>query len=32
MTYYGYSVRFTFTFSCGCTQKVGPILQKFAYL
>jgi hypothetical protein len=31
MTYYGYSVRFEFTFSCGCTRKAGPILEKFAY-
>ena len=31
MTYYGYSVRLTFTFSCGCTRKAGPILEKFAY-
>lgn len=31
MTYYGYEVLFTFTFSCGCTGKKGPILEKFAY-
>ena len=31
MTYYGYRVLFTFTFSCGCTGKKGPILEKFAY-
>jgi hypothetical protein len=31
MTYYGYSATFTFIFSCGCTKKKGPILEKFAY-
>ncbi len=31
MTYYGYRVLFRFRFACGCTEKVGPILEKFAY-
>ncbi|MBO0747527.1 MAG: hypothetical protein J2O47_04220, partial [Acidimicrobiaceae bacterium] len=31
MTYYGHDVEFRFTFSCGCTKKVGPTLEKFAY-
>lgn len=31
MTYYGWKVLFTFSFSCGCTMKRGPILEKFAY-
>jgi hypothetical protein len=31
VTYYGYHVRFHFRFSCGCTEKKGPILEKFAY-
>jgi hypothetical protein len=31
VTYYGYNVRFHFTFACGCQTKVGPVLEKWAY-
>ncbi len=31
MTYYGFSIVLTLKFSCGCTKKQGPILEKFAY-
>jgi hypothetical protein len=31
VTYYGWRVRFEFTFACGCSTGHGPIHEKFAY-